>query len=73
LERKNNFDPGVLQCVGANQLLGCSPNLKFSTDVLDGAMVTLAIYTLNFAHPGVLLRDFGNINEKASGSSIRVV
>ena len=27
------------------------------TDVLDGAMVTLAIYTLNFAHPGFLLRD----------------
>ena len=25
-------------------------------DVLDGAMVTLAIITLNLAHPGVLLR-----------------
>lgn len=24
-------------------------------DVLDGAMIVLAIYTLNFAHPGVLL------------------
>jgi len=26
-------------------------------DVLDGAMVTMAIYTLNFTHPGFLLRD----------------
>jgi len=26
-------------------------------NVLDGAMVTLAIYTLNLAHPGFLLRD----------------
>jgi len=25
------------------------------SDVLDGAMIVLAIYTLNFAHPGVLL------------------
>jgi len=26
-------------------------------NVLDGAMVTMAIYTLNFTHPGFLLRD----------------
>lgn len=25
-------------------------------DVLDGAMIVLAIYTLNFAHPGIFLR-----------------
>lgn len=30
---------------------------SFVTDVLDGAMVTLAIYTLNFAHPGFLLAE----------------
>jgi hypothetical protein len=28
------------------------------TDVLDGGMVTLAIYTLNFFHPGFLLGHF---------------
>jgi len=39
-------------------------------NVLDGAMVTLAIYTLNFAHPGVFLQDSVNSNiEKGSGSS----
>lgn len=26
-----------------------------STDVLDGAMITLAMYTLNIFHPGYLL------------------
>lgn len=26
-------------------------------DVLDGAMIVLAIYTLNFFHPGFLLRE----------------
>jgi hypothetical protein len=26
-------------------------------DVLDGAMITLAMYTLNILHPGVLLRE----------------
>lgn len=26
-----------------------------TTDVFDGAMITLAIYTLNFFHPGFLL------------------
>ncbi|KIM88107.1 hypothetical protein PILCRDRAFT_247709 [Piloderma croceum F 1598] len=30
-------------------------------NVLDGAMVTLAIYTLNFAHPGVLLPDSNDL------------
>ena len=27
----------------------------FPSDVLDGAMITLAMYTMNFAHPGLLL------------------
>lgn len=27
------------------------------TDVLDGAMVVLAIYALNIAHPGILLAE----------------
>jgi len=33
------------------------PILTFTKtpDILDGGMVTLAIYTLNFAHPGLLL------------------
>lgn len=30
--------------------------ISYPTDVLDGAMIVLAIYTMNFAHPGVLLR-----------------
>jgi len=37
-------------------------------NVLDGAMVTLAFYTLNLAHPGVLLRDIYNPNTKPSSS-----
>ncbi len=31
--------------------------LTVLSDVLDGAMIVLAIYTLNFFHPGVLLAD----------------
>lgn len=27
----------------------------FATDVLDGGMIVLAIYTINFFHPGLLL------------------
>jgi hypothetical protein len=38
-------------------------------NVLDGAMVTLAIYTLNFAHPGILLRDSYKPDEKLLSSS----
>jgi len=38
-------------------------------NVLDGAMVTLAIYTLNFAHPGVLLRDTYNPEKQTLSSS----
>jgi len=40
-------------------------------NVLDGAMVTLAIYTLNFAHPGVLLRDIYNADTKLPSSSTK--
>ncbi|KAG6849097.1 hypothetical protein H0H93_011317 [Arthromyces matolae] len=35
-------------------------------DVLDGAMVTLAIYCLNFLHPGFLLSDTDAEGSKAS-------
>ena len=34
------------------------------TDVLDGGMVTLAIYTLNLAHPGRLLQGYYPATEK---------
>jgi hypothetical protein len=30
-------------------------NTMVSTDVLDGGMVTIAIFTYNFFHPGCLL------------------
>jgi hypothetical protein len=30
---------------------------RYITDVFDGAMIVLAMYTLNFFHPGVLLRE----------------
>ena len=33
-----------------------------AVDVLDGAMVTLSIYTLNFAHPGLLLGSKAAVN-----------
>ena len=39
-----SFFPLPLTCINVGYL-----------DVLDGAMIVLAIYTLNFAHPGVLL------------------
>ncbi len=42
-------------------------------DVLDGAMVVLAIYTLNFAHPGHLLdRDTGKSLAKKDRSSMEL-
>jgi len=38
-----------------------SPNLVLITgdyaDVFDGAMIVLAMYTLNIFHPGIFLRD----------------
>jgi hypothetical protein len=55
VERKDNFDPSLLQYVGDK--LSSATILILLPDVLDGAMVTLAIYTLNLAHPGFLLRD----------------
>ncbi len=41
-------------------------------DVLDGAMVTLAIYTLNVAHPGVLIAGLGGDPHEKSVSSDEV-
>jgi hypothetical protein len=55
VERKDNFDPSLFQYVGDK--LSSATILILLPDVLDGAMVTLAIYTLNLAHPGFLLRD----------------
>ncbi|KAK0201184.1 RTA1 like protein-domain-containing protein [Desarmillaria ectypa] len=44
-----------------------------SIDVLDGAMVVLAIYAINFAHPGWLLgRDLANANSKSSDSVVEL-
>jgi hypothetical protein len=40
------------------------------SDVLDGAMITLAMYTMNFAHPGLLLgRVKGLPKTRSRGSS----
>jgi hypothetical protein len=40
------------------------------SDVLDGAMITLAMYTMNFAHPGLLLgRVKGLPKIQSTGSS----
>jgi hypothetical protein len=55
VERKDNFNPNLFQYVGGK--VSSATILILLTDVLDGAMVTLAIYTLNLAHPGFLLRD----------------
>lgn len=38
-------------------------------NVLDGAMIVLAIYTLNFAHPGVLLAQAGKPLMKSSSNA----
>ena len=37
------------------------------TDVLDGAMIVLAIYTLNFFHPGILLMGDNSSDSGAEG------
>jgi hypothetical protein len=53
MEWENNINRVVFQCV---QLLTLWFFLLIPfLDVLDGAMIVLAIYTMNFAHPGVLL------------------
>ena len=33
------------------------PPIHLFVDVLDGAMITIATYTLNFLHPGYLLAE----------------
>lgn len=40
------------------------------TDVLDGAMITLAMYTLNIFHPGILLRSPNIIRSEFDDSEI---
>jgi hypothetical protein len=61
MDWKNNINSVVFQCAIASfrfySALIISP-----ADVLDGAMITLAIYTLNFIHPGVLLRGGSSTN-----------
>ncbi|KAF8919312.1 RTA1-domain-containing protein [Mucidula mucida] len=48
-------------------------NTEVYFNVLDGAMVVLAIYTLNFAHPGNLLdRDMGKSFAKKDRSSMEL-
>ena len=37
-------------------------------DVLDGAMIVLAIYTLNFVHPGVFLAEEPSSESKTSAA-----
>ena len=47
-------------------------NSFFFADVLDGAMITLAMYTMNFAHPGLLLgriKGLPKIRSKESSDS----
>lgn len=53
-------------------------NLILVTDVFDGAMVVLAMYTTNILHPGVLLDDAKSLTDyplqektvaRATGSS----
>jgi hypothetical protein len=63
MEWKNHFDPALFQYVDVTVLYNFITLVIpfFSTDVLDGAMVTLAFFTLNFAHPGLLLDDSYNL------------
>jgi len=42
-------------------------------NVLDGAMVTLAIYTLNIAHPGLLLFGGASMQKSTARSSNEVI
>ena len=53
LSQLKSFSVRFLSQLFVNQTENdCSPHLS---DVLDGAMITLAMYTMNFAHPGLLL------------------
>ena len=40
-------------------------------DVLDGAMVTIAMYTINIGHPGMLLGSFRNTQVDGNGRAWR--
>ena len=46
------------------------------SDVLDGAMITLAMYTMNFAHPGLLLGRVKGLpktrSEGSTGSDLNI-
>lgn len=56
MEWQDHRNASLLQCVFFHSACVSLP-YKFarSTDVLDGGMVVLAIYTLNFVHPGLWL------------------
>jgi hypothetical protein len=43
--------------------------LDSTSDVLDGGMVTLAIFTLNIFHPGFLFKKFYADQEKEGSDS----
>jgi hypothetical protein len=56
----NHFHPIVLQWVMSPHRFRSVLTI-FATDVLDGAMITLAIYTLNFVHPGMFLYNISSV------------
>jgi hypothetical protein len=70
--KEGSFQPNVISVCCCHLIFGHSnPNFVLP-DVLDGAMVTLAMFTLNFAHPSVLLgdlRDSYNTAEKLRDST----
>ena len=67
LSQLKSFSVRFLSQLFVNKLkMIFSPSLS---DVLDGAMITLAMYTMNFAHPGLLLGRVKGLPKIQSGGS----
>jgi hypothetical protein len=59
MEWQDNIHTSVFQCVSFTSFVSVARLLTLRsplTDVLDGGMITLALWTLNIAHPGYLLK-----------------
>lgn len=54
MDRQDYTDRSLFQYVRV--LLSNDSLITLRTDVLDGAMIIVAIYTVNIFHPGLLLR-----------------
>lgn len=67
-------ESSLLRCISVRHLFPLLPRFgsdMATSDVLDGGMVTLAIYTLNFFHPGRLLSGGEDVSNQFLGVETR--